>query len=146
MHPRYDLAAVLASTLWAGVVLGISFVAQPAKFKTPQLQRPVALATGRQMFQAMHRTECVLAALSLIFALAPPAHGAARLLPAAAAVLLVLQMAWLMPPLSQRVDSALAGAPPPPSRHHALFAVTEVLKFLALLAFPASLLFTPTIG
>jgi hypothetical protein len=30
--------------------------------------------------------------------------------------------------------------------HHTLFAATEVLKFLALLAFPASLLFTPTIG
>jgi hypothetical protein len=40
------LAALLL--LWAGVLLGVSVLAAPAKFAAPRLTLPVALDVGRQ--------------------------------------------------------------------------------------------------
>jgi hypothetical protein len=134
------LATSLASALWAGLVVGISFVAQPAKFKTPQLTRNVALATGRRIFRSMHAAEAVLALACLLLA-----NAAEGLLPAwpllLATLILGLQAFALMPALSLRVDALLAGKPFPPSAHHMIFALLEIAKLLLLLAFSARLIF-----
>ncbi|MES2163343.1 MAG: DUF4149 domain-containing protein [Pseudomonadota bacterium] len=124
------LTTSLLTTLWSGLVLGISFVAQPAKFATPQLPRPIALATGRQMFRAMHLAESVLAISALLLSVA---GAAPRLWPVfGAALMLLTQMIVLMPPLSARVDLRLAGKTPPASIWHALFGASEVAKLILL--------------
>lgn len=136
---NFALASALLATLWAGLVLGISFVAQPAKFATPGLPRPLAFATGRQMFRAMHLTEIALASGAIVLLMLA---GETRRWPVfGAALVLALQMTLLMPPLSRRVDARLAGHEPGPSPHHAVFAVLELTKTILLLAFSLTLLF-----
>lgn len=134
---NFHLAALLTTTLWAGAVLGISFVAQPAKFRTPQLPRPIALAAGRQMFRAMHWTESALAVVTMALMLA---GGQRHWTVFGAACLLLAQVGVLMPALSRRVDARLAGAAPAPSAHHGVFAALELAKFVLLLAGPLSAL------
>jgi hypothetical protein len=43
--------------LWAGVVIGVSFLAAPAKFAAPSLSLPVAMDVGRQEFGTLNLVE-----------------------------------------------------------------------------------------
>ena len=48
---RARLAVTLLAWLWAGLVLGVSFVATPVKFLAPSLSLADALAVGRVTFE-----------------------------------------------------------------------------------------------
>ncbi len=135
-------ASYLLGTLWAGMVIGISFVAQPAKFKTPQLARIAALATGRQIFRSMHAAEAVLASACILLSIFSASQNADKPLYLATGILL-MQVFALMPPLSRRVDLLLAGQELCGSSHHLIFAVLEVIKLALLIVF-ALPLFTLT--
>jgi hypothetical protein len=125
-------AAPLLPALWAGVIVGVSFIAQAAKFSTPGLTRPIALAVGRQMFRATQRAECVLGAGALM--LAWWGGKTPRMLVCAAVLILLAQIGLLMPPLSRRVDAAMAGEKLSPSAHHMVFAALELCKLLLLVS------------
>lgn len=123
---------LFVTTLWSGLVLGISFVAQPAKFGAAGLQRDTALSVGRRIFRAMHAVEAVFGAAALMLLAGAPAP-VLRLVAAAVAIL-ALQATVLMPRLSRRVDQVLAGQVLPKSADHMVFAVLELIKFGALAA------------
>ncbi|MBV6325706.1 hypothetical protein [Duganella violaceipulchra] len=127
-----NLANILIAALWADLVLGISFVAQPAKFSTPGLPRPIALAAGRQMFRAMHVAESVIAVCAVVVLMLSKHTQPWPIF--FAVTILATQIAVLMPPLSKRVDARLSGVELPKSAWHAIFGVTEVAKFALLLA------------
>ncbi|WP_394780254.1 hypothetical protein [Undibacterium sp.] len=135
-------ASHLVGVLWAGIIIGISFVAQPAKFKTPQLTRAVALAAGRQMFRSMHIAEGVLASAGILLSVFSASQNAYKPFYLATLVLLI-QVFALMPPLSRRVDQLLAGQELHGSHHHLVFAALEVAKLALLITF-ALPLFTLT--
>jgi hypothetical protein len=59
---RADRGRALA-LVWAGMVLGASCLATPAKFLSPSLPRPVTLDVGRYTFRVFGRAEMALAAL-----------------------------------------------------------------------------------
>ena len=43
--------------VWLGLVLGVSFLATPVKFRAKSLTRPVALDVGRTTFHAFGKLE-----------------------------------------------------------------------------------------
>ncbi|HEX6994465.1 MAG TPA: DUF4149 domain-containing protein [Gammaproteobacteria bacterium] len=149
---RSDTAiAVFAvvSLVWIGVVLGVSFLATPVKFLAPSLTLPVALDVGRQTFHWYNRVELVIAAVTLIAAIASDrqriiwhdgADGARRggALPYAtlvAAFLLaavVLQGFFLLPRLDARVEVIIQGGTPPASVLHDVYVAVEAVKLGAL--------------
>ncbi|MES1907528.1 MAG: hypothetical protein MHM6MM_000631 [Cercozoa sp. M6MM] len=51
--------------LWCGIVLGISFLEAPAKFKSKHASREALIDVGRTVFAALHRVEVVLSLLAL---------------------------------------------------------------------------------
>ena len=51
--------------LWAGVLIGVSVLAAPAKFGAPGLTLPVAMAVGREEFGALNLSEIALAVVTL---------------------------------------------------------------------------------
>jgi hypothetical protein len=55
--------------VWAGMLIGISFLATPAKFLAPSLALPVALDVGRLTFGLFSLVEIVFAFLLLATAL-----------------------------------------------------------------------------
>jgi hypothetical protein len=134
-----NVAAAMIATLWAGLVIGISFVAQPVKFGTAGLSRSVALAVGRRIFQAMHVIETVLAfclAALLSTRMFDQQENVEASWPALlAGAALFVQITLLMPPLSKRTDAVLAGMPATHSFYHTAFALTEIIKVVMLVMF-----------
>lgn len=123
---------LVVCTLWAGLVIGISFVAQPAKFGAAGLRRDTALSVGRRIFRAMHGVEAVFAVASVLLAMGAGARISTLI--GAAVLILVVQASVLMPRLSRRVDAILAGRDLPKSLDHILFAALEAGKVALLLA------------
>lgn len=114
------------ATLWAGLILGISFVAQPAKFGAAGLSRATALTVGRRTFRAMHWVELGIGFGVLAVAL----YGDRRhlYLLAVSIAILFVQVLVLMPRLSKRVDAVLAGKALQKNPDHMVFALLELMK------------------
>lgn len=129
------IATGMLAALWAGVVFGISFIAQPAKFGVAGLGKALAVLIGRRIFRIMH---CVEAALAVaVLALAAGAHAAHVSLLIACAATLAFQAAVLMPRLSKRVDAVVDGQVLPASRDHIIFSLLELVKLAMLILFSA---------
>lgn len=118
--------------MWAGALLGVSFIATPAKFWAHSLTLPVALDVGRQTFQFFNKLELGAAAVLsiLIFSLKQTWFPRAMVLLIAA--LLALQFLWLLPALDQRVEVFLSGAVPPESQLHKVYIACDVWKLILL--------------
>jgi hypothetical protein len=120
--------------LWAGVLIGVSFLAAPAKFNAPTLTLPVAMDVGRQEFGTLNLAEIALAVAALALAAYGRAPRTIWFGLAIAAVVVALQALWLLPMLDARAEMIIQGETPPSAPWHALYIAIEVLKLLALLA------------
>jgi hypothetical protein len=140
MNATSAATAGAVTFVWLGMVLAISFLEAPLKFRAPGVTVPVGLGIGRLVFRALNRIEAVLA-LAVIVAVAaghPSAPiGALTVLPA---LLLGVQLTTVRPRLNRRSDRVLAGETLPRSRAHLAYVATESLKVLALLALGISVL------
>lgn len=126
--------APLAS-LWLGMVLAISFLEAPLKFRAKGLTIPVGLEIGRLVFRALNAVEVVLAValVSLVFA-----ADAAKVTVAAALVAgicLLAQLFAVRPALTKRTDAIREGGSyEKRSNVHLWYVGLEGLKVLALIA------------
>ena len=134
--------AVAAVFVWLGMVLAISFIETPLKFRAPGVTLQVGLGIGRLVFRALNACELALAAVVVgCFAITPPAMGIA--VPAAVAVITLLaQVLVVRPRLTRRSDTVLAGEEGPRSRAHWVYVGLEIVKVIALLIAGISLLAT----
>ena len=119
--------------LWAGVLIGVSFLAAPAKFNAPSLSLPVAMDVGRQEFGVLNLVEIGLAILTLALAAYVRPGRLIWLALGIAALVVAVQALWLLPLLDARALSIIEGETPPAAPWHALYIMLEVLKLLALL-------------
>jgi hypothetical protein len=119
--------------LWAGVLIGVSFLAAPAKFGASGLSLPVAMEIGRREFGALNLTEIALALATLALAAYVRPGRAIWLGLGLAALIVVLQWFWLLPVLDARAELIIQGDTPEPAPWHSLYIGAEVLKLLALL-------------
>jgi hypothetical protein len=129
---------LVAAMLWIGLLLGVSFLATPAKFLAPSLSLAVALDVGRQTFGVFNKVEWALAILLLALVLAGPK---ARLSIAGAvvlAVMVVVETLWLLPVLDQRVGLIIAGQQPPESNLHVVYIVLQIVKLAVLCGLAAA--------
>jgi hypothetical protein len=128
--------------LWLGMVVAISFLEAPIKFRAPGVTLPVGLGIGRLVFNALNGVEVVLLlVLSASYFVVRP-EPAALVLLGCVAVVLVIQVVAVRPPLSKRTDRVLAGAILPRSRMHRVYVVLELAKVGLLIA----LAFAITVG
>lgn len=133
-RPLATVATILLPALWAGMLLGVSFLATPARFAAPTLELGPALDVGRVTFAIFNRVEWALAAaLLLAFAAAglPRWRSLGALL---LAVAVAVQALWLLPALDARAAAVIAGASLPPSVHHGVYSSLEIGKLVLLLA------------
>ena len=138
-----DLAirvAAAATLIWLGMVLAISFVEAPLKFRAEGLELAVGLAIGRIVFRALNSAEVIWA---VVIAVCLTLGGPSRLLVvlgAVTAVLLAVQLLVVRPRLNRRSAHVLAGQHSPRSRAHHTYIGLEVLKVASLVALGAALL------
>jgi hypothetical protein len=132
--------AVAVPFVWLGMVLAISFLEAPLKFRAPGITLPLGLGIGRLVFRALNFAEIGLAALlTLVFVvLRPPGPGWALLV--TAWLLLGVQVGVLRPRLDRRAAALIAGRTPPPSRHHLAYIALETAKVPLLVVLAATLI------
>jgi hypothetical protein len=117
---------------WLGMVLGISFLEAPLKFRAPGVTLQVGLGIGRLVFAALNRVE-VLLAIAVWVALLTGHRSVASLAAAGVVVLvLIVQLAVVRPVLSRRSDRVLAGEDGPRSHAHLVYVGLEVVKVAGL--------------
>ena len=97
-----DVAILDLAFLWLGMVLAISFLEAPLKFRAPGVTIPLGLGIGRLVFRALNAVEAVLA-----LALA------------------------VRPRLTRRSDAVLAGEDAPRSHGHHVYVGLELVKVVA---------------
>lgn len=128
--------------VWLGMILAISFLEAPLKFRAPGVTIPIGLGIGRIVFRALNRAEIILACVALLaIALGQPS-GSVVVLFAAVAVILAAQLIAVRPRLNRRSDRVLAGGNPPRSTVHLYYVALETAKVLTLAALGICLLAT----
>lgn len=129
-----DSLGVAAAFVWLGMVLAISFIEAPLKFRAPGITLPLGLGIGRLVFRALNTCEAVFAAGLLAGAALGRSRAAGLALAGALAAVLLVQTMGLRPGLDRRARAIIAGADRTPSRGHVAYVGLEVVKVLLLLA------------
>ncbi|SFW70519.1 hypothetical protein [Amycolatopsis australiensis] len=127
---------------WLGMVLAISFLEAPLKFRAPGVTLPLGLGIGRVVFAALNRVEAGFALGLAACLVAGPRATLPVVFAAVAVVALVVQLVAVRPALTRRSDRVLAGEDGPRSHAHFVYIGLEVLKVAALLAFGIAVLAT----
>lgn len=128
--------ATAAVFVWLGMVLAISFLEAPLKFRAPGITIPLGLGIGRLVFKALNMCEVVLAAVALVGVVLGHAPTGALIALGVAVVALGAQVLGVRPALTRRSDAVLADAAVAESgRSHAhlVYVGFEAVKVVALL-------------
>ncbi|ABL79440.1 MULTISPECIES: hypothetical protein [unclassified Nocardioides] len=126
--------AVAVTFVWCGMVLAISFIETPLKFRAPEVTVRIGLGIGRLVFRALNTAEIVLALALLGAALIEHPPRDIGITGAVAVIALIVQVAVVRPRLTRRSDLVLAGAEVPRSHAHYVYVGLELVKLSALLA------------
>jgi hypothetical protein len=134
--------AIAVVFVWLGMVLAISFLEAPLKFRAPNVTLQIGLGIGRLVFRALNTVEVVLAVIVLVAAVTSPPPLAAAVALAVAFGALAVQIGAVRPQLNRRSDQVLAGLDAPRSRGHYVYVALEAVKAVALAAGGILLLWT----
>lgn len=135
------MGAIAAAVVfaWLGMVLAISFLEAPLKFRAPGITLQVGLGIGRLVYRALNAVEIVLAAVVALAVAADPPGPVPLAAVGLAVTMLTVQSVFVRPRLRRRADAVLAATPRPPdgmrerSQAHYVYAGLEVVKVAALL-------------
>jgi hypothetical protein len=130
--------AVAVTFVWLGMILAISFLEAPLKFRAPNVTLQIGLGIGRLVFRALNTVEVLFVlVLQLVLAVTPIRVRVAVAFSFALAAL-VIQLIAVRPGLARRADEVLAGGPDADnarrSRAHYVYIGLEVVKASALAA------------
>ncbi|HEY3877004.1 MAG TPA: hypothetical protein VGM12_00245 [Trebonia sp.] len=132
--------AVAVTFTWLGMILAISFLETPLKFRAPGVTVPIGLGIGRLVFRALNSAEAVLAVTVTVAAVLSSAPVSVLAFTAAADALLAAQTGVIRPRLSRRTSQVLAGADQSRSSAHWHYVAAEVAKVVTLIGLGASIL------
>lgn len=125
--------ATAAVFVWLGMVLAISFLEAPLKFRAPGVTLPIGLGIGRLVFRALNVCEAVLAVVIAVSLVIRPPTIAAGIAAGIAIIGLSAQVLAVRPVLTRRSEATLAGAEVPRSRAHLVYVGLEIVKVAALI-------------
>ena len=129
---------VVVPFLWLGMVLAISFLEAPVKFRAPGITVELGVGIGRLVFRALNSVELVLAvALTVALVVAGSLEGvpvASVVLVIAAWVVLLAQVAVLRPLMDRKVRAGSTSPSMPRTRLHFGYIGLELAKVGVLVA------------
>jgi hypothetical protein len=132
VHRASEIVTLAVPFGWLGMVLAISFIETPLKFRAPGITVALGLGIGRLVFRALNAAEVVLAAVltagCLLLRPGPAGWGLLVL----AWLILAVQVGVLRPRLDRRALAIIAGRTPPPSRLHLAYVALEGIKIVVL--------------
>ncbi|MGE0217599.1 hypothetical protein [Mycolicibacterium sp.] len=140
------IVAIGVPFVWLGMVVAISVLEAPLKFRAPGITLALGLGIGRIVFRALGVAELALAAaLTAVLASAvtvggPRVGAVAGMLLGSLWLMLLVQIGLLRPRLDRRAVRVLAGDNPPRSMLHLVYITLEAVKVVVLLALGSSLI------
>jgi hypothetical protein len=134
VEPMRLRAAAALPLIAFGVIAGVSFLAQPAKFLTPGLALADLVSVGSTLFVASHAVHLgILLLLSFFVPDTKDSESAAWALLGAIALALVVQHFFMMPRFEERLCQLRQGLPLAPSLLHGAYVALEIVKLASLL-------------
>lgn len=124
--------AVAVTFVWLGMVLAISFLEAPLKFRAPNVTLQIGLGIGRLVFRALNTVEVGFALVILAIVVAGPTPSRIAVAFFVAFAALAIQLIAVRPGLTRRADKVLAGSDGPRSRGHYAYVGLEVVKVVGL--------------
>ncbi|MGE2722496.1 hypothetical protein [Mycolicibacterium celeriflavum] len=129
--------SIAVTFVWLGMVLAISFVEAPLKFRAPGVSLQVGLGIGRLVFRALNSIEVALAVV-LVIAVAVERPSLVVIIAVAVVVVtLAAQLIAVRPALNRRSDAVLATSPGQEpagrSRVHYVYVALELAKVIGLI-------------
>ncbi|MGZ4509751.1 MAG: hypothetical protein ACXVX1_01710 [Mycobacterium sp.] len=124
---------VALTFVWLGMVLAISFLEAPLKFRAPNVTLQIGLGIGRLVFRALNTVEGCFALVIVAIMVAVPTPVRITAAFAVAIVALAVQLIAVRPRLTRRSDEVLAGSDGPRSQAHYVYIGLEAVKVVALL-------------
>ena len=143
--------AVAVIFVWLGMVVAISFMEAPLKFRAPGVSLQVGLGIGRLVFRALNTAEVALAVPLLIAIAADPPSLIVAVAVGVVVAALATQLLTVRPMLSRCSDAVLAASVPAftapagssrRSRTHYGYVALELVKVVALMVGGVALLAT----
>lgn len=133
------MSAAAAVTLgvtfvWLGMVLAISFLEAPLKFRAPGVTLQIGLGIGRLVFRALNSIEVIFAVAVLLCLIVGHLASSVIAVFAVVYVALAVQLLAVRPRLTRRSDAVLAGQTGSRSRGHYAYVGLEIVKVIALTA------------
>ena len=126
--------AVAVTFVWLGMVLAISFLEAPLRFRAPNVTLQIGLGIGRLVFRALNTVEVGFALVILAIVAAGPTPARIAVAFSVAFAALAIQSIAVRPRLTRRSDKVLAGLDAPRSRGHYVYVALEMVKAVALIA------------
>ena len=136
--------AIAVTFVWLGMVIAISFVEAPLKFRAPGVSLQVGLGIGRLVFRALNSIEVALAVVLVIAVAIERPSPVAVVAVGVVVVVLAAQLVAVRPALNRRSDAVLATPPGETSagrsRVHYVYVALEAVKVVALIVGGVALL------
>jgi hypothetical protein len=126
--------AVALTFVWLGMVLAISFLEAPLKFRAPNVTLQIGLGIGRLVFRALNTVEVGFALVIMAIVVAGPTPVRVTVAYGIAVGALAVQLVAVRPRLTRRSDMVLAGLDAPRSQGHYVYIGLETVKAIALVA------------
>ncbi|MBV8786258.1 MAG: hypothetical protein JOZ00_06160 [Mycobacterium sp.] len=123
---------VALTFVWLGMVLAISFLEAPLKFRAPNVTLQIGLSIGRLVFRALNTVEVGFALVIAAIAVSGPTPAWVSAAFAVAVGALAVQVIAVRPRLTRRSDAVLAGSNGPRSRAHYVYIGFEAVKVVGL--------------
>lgn len=127
-----QLSLFAVPAIWLGLLVGVSFIATPAKFLAPSLSLPVALDVGHATFAVWNAVEWGVLGVLILLAVIGRVGQLSVLAIAFLLATLLFQTFFLLPILDARIATIIAGGTPAPSSDHLVYIVSDVAKLQVL--------------
>nr|WP_172652013.1 hypothetical protein [Rhodococcus opacus] len=125
--------ATAVTFVWLGMVLAISFLEAPLKFRAPDVTLRIGLGIGRLVFRALNIVESMLAVMLVIAVVLGEPPTRIAVVAVGVVAILSVQLAAIRPRLTRRSDRVLSGEETPRSHAHYAYIALEVAKVGALM-------------
>lgn len=124
--------------LWAGSIIGLSFIATPAKFLVVDLDLITAIKVGRETFRIFNWWEMVMCCALLLTNLLNHRNKRLAVYTAIVTLLLAIQLGIVKPILNGHTETLITDLIRTKAPSHTLYVVFEALKVFVLLSFFSS--------
>jgi len=129
------LVLLMIIGIWLGMLLGISFMEAPLKFKAPNMTMEIAIGLGQLVFRTLNKVEIVFSTLLLIHICSCRKQFDLITITLLVFIVfvIVIQTLWFLPVLDARATDVINGSTPQGPSYHMAYVVCEITKVALLI-------------